>query len=136
MGSAYLCDEKLHNNQSGNGNSGPLFAMRNLKKIPRVIHVKRDIECESINALNQIIKKAFRFQITKIMKTEVEYLEAVVYGDWLLYSHDLTSAPMAFEHLITKAGQRQSRWLMVHLLIFEAKYIHRKRKDFYFLSRN
>lgn len=29
---------------------------------------------------------------------------------------------MAFEHLITKAGQRQSRWLMVHLLIFEAKY--------------
>ena len=73
VGSTYLRNEKLYNNRKGNGNCGPPFAIRNMKNIPMITDVKHDIECESINALNQMIKKAFRFQITKIMKTEVKY---------------------------------------------------------------
>ena len=71
VGSTYLCNEKLHNNQRSNCVSGPLFATRNVKNIPIIIHVKCDIECESINSLNQMIKNVFRSQITKVMKTEV-----------------------------------------------------------------
>lgn len=71
VGSTYLCNEKLHKNQRGNCFSGPLFAMRNVKNISTIIHVKRDIERESINSLNQMIKNVFRSQITKTMKTEL-----------------------------------------------------------------
>lgn len=45
--------------------------MRNMKNIPMAMHLKRDIEYQSINGLNQMIKNVFRSQITKIMKRDV-----------------------------------------------------------------
>lgn len=81
VGSTYLCNEKLHKNQRGNCFSGPLFAMRNVKNISTIIHVKRDIERESINSLNQMIKNVFRSHITKIMKTELVTMSAGTAGD-------------------------------------------------------
>lgn len=43
------------------------------------MHLKRDIEYQSINGLNQMIKNVFRSQITKIMKTDVVTLNP---GPW------------------------------------------------------
>lgn len=41
-----------------------------------VMHLKRDIEYQSINGLNQMIKNVFRSQITKIMKRDVVTLNS------------------------------------------------------------
>lgn len=81
VGSTYLCNEKLHKNQRGNCFSGPLFAMRNVKNISMIIHVKRDIERESINSLNQMIKSVFTSQTTKIMQTELVTMSAGITED-------------------------------------------------------
>lgn len=81
VGSTYLCNEKLHKNQRGNCFSGPLFAMRNVKNISMIVHVKRDIERESINSLNQMIKSVFRSQTTKIMQTELVTMSAGITED-------------------------------------------------------
>lgn len=81
VGSTYLCNEKLHKNQRGNCFSGPLFAMRNVKNISMIIHVKRDIERESINSLNQMIKSVFRSQTTNIMQTELVTMSAGITDD-------------------------------------------------------